>query len=145
MVAPLGPVYQAGTLSGNPLSMAAGIATLRVLARPGTYDALEDLGATLAGGLESAARHAEVDLRVNRVGSMMTPFFAAEPVVDYDTAKRSDTARFARFHQGMLERGVYLPPSQFEAMFVSLAHTPADLEATIAAAEEALRALRASS
>ncbi len=145
MVAPLGPVYQAGTLSGNPLGMAAGIATLRILAGPGTYDALEDLGATLAGGLESAARRAGVDLRVNRVGSMMTPFFAAEPVTDYDSAKRSDTARFARFHQEMLERGVYLPPSQFEALFVSLAHTPADLEATVAAAEEAFRAIGASS
>jgi glutamate-1-semialdehyde 2,1-aminomutase len=141
MVAPLGPVYQAGTLSGNPLSMAAGIVTLRTLAGPGVYDVLEELGSALAKGLEGAARRAEVDLRINRLGSMMTPFFVDGPVTDYDSAKRSDTARFGRFHQGMLERGVYLPPSQFEAMFVSLSHTQADLEATAAAAEEALRAL----
>jgi glutamate-1-semialdehyde 2,1-aminomutase len=141
MVAPLGPVYQAGTLSGNPLSMAAGIVTLRTLAGPGVYDALEELGSALAKGLEGAARRAEVDLRVNRLGSMMTPFFVDGPVTDYDSARRSDTARFGRFHQEMLERGVYLPPSQFEAMFVSLSHTQADLQATVAAAEEALRAL----
>jgi glutamate-1-semialdehyde 2,1-aminomutase len=141
MVAPLGPVYQAGTLSGNPLSMAAGIVTLRTLAGPGVYDVLEELGSTLTGGLEGAARRAEVDLRINRLGSMMTPFFVAGPVTDYESAKRSDAARFGRFHQEMLERGVYLPPSQFEAMFVSLSHTQADLEATIAAAEEAFRAL----
>jgi glutamate-1-semialdehyde 2,1-aminomutase len=141
MVAPLGPVYQAGTLSGNPLSMAAGIATLRILKSPGVYDELETLGAALTEGLESAARSAKVDLRVNRVGSMMTPFFTADPVTDYDSARRCDTARFARFHQEMLARGVYLPPSQFEALFVSLAHTRADLEATIAAAHEALRTL----
>ena len=140
MVAPLGPVYQAGTLSGNPLSMAAGIATLRMLAGPGLYDVLEDLGSNLAEGLEGAARRAEVDLRINRLGSMMTPFFTSEPVTDYDSAKRCDTVRFGRFHQEMLERGVYLPPSQFEAMFVSLSHTQADIEATIAAADEALRA-----
>ncbi len=141
MVAPLGPVYQAGTLSGNPLSVAAGIATLRTLAGPGHYEVLDELGSTLADGLEAAGRRAEVDLRVNRVGSMMTAFFTAEPVTDYDSAKRSDTARYARFHQEMLERGVYLPPSQFEALFVSLSHTRADLESTIAAAEQALRAL----
>jgi glutamate-1-semialdehyde 2,1-aminomutase len=141
MVAPLGPVYQAGTLSGNPLSMAAGIVTLRTLAGPGVYDVLNELGSTLVEGLEGAARRAEVDLRVNRLGSMMTPFFAAGPVTDYESAKRADTARFARFHQEMLQRGVYLPPSQFEAMFVSLSHTQADLEATITAAEEAFRAV----
>jgi glutamate-1-semialdehyde 2,1-aminomutase len=120
--------------------MAAGIATLRILKSPGAYDELETLGSALAEGLASAARRAEVDLRVNRVGSMMTPFFTSDPVTDYDSARRSDTARFARFHQAMLARGVYLPPSQFEGLFVSLAHTRADLEATIAAAEEAFRA-----
>jgi len=141
MVAPLGPVYQAGTLSGNPLSMAAGIATLRILKGAGVYDELETLGSALAEGLEDAARRAEVGLRINRLGSMMTPFFTAHPVNDYDSAKRSDTGRFAHFHREMLARGVYLPPSQFEALFVSLSHTRADLEATIAAAEEAFRAL----
>jgi glutamate-1-semialdehyde 2,1-aminomutase len=141
MVAPLGPVYQAGTLSGNPLSMAVGIATLRLLRSPGTYDALENLGSALAQGLEGAARRSEIDLRINRLGSMMTPFFTADPVTDYESAKRSDTARYGRFHQEILEHGVYLPPSQFEALFVSLSHTQADLEATVSAAEEAFRAL----
>jgi glutamate-1-semialdehyde 2,1-aminomutase len=141
MVAPLGPVYQAGTLSGNPLSMAAGIVTLRTLAGPGVYDALEDLGSALAGGLEGAARRVEVDLRVSRLGSMMTPFFTAGPVEDYESARRADAGRYGRFHQSMLERGVYLPPSQFEALFVSLSHTQADLEVTIAAAEEVFQAL----
>jgi glutamate-1-semialdehyde 2,1-aminomutase len=121
--------------------MAAGIATLRILGSPGLYDVLEDLGSTLAGGLEGAARRAEVNLGANRVGSMMTLFFTADPVTDYDSAKHSDTGRFARFHQEMLARGVYLPPSQFEALFVSLSHTQPDLKATIAAAEEAFRAL----
>jgi glutamate-1-semialdehyde 2,1-aminomutase len=141
MVAPLGPVYQAGTLSGNPLSMAAGIATLRILGSPGFYDALENLGSALAEGLSDAARRAEVDLRVNRFGSMMTPFFTPDAVSDYDSAKRCDTDRYACFHQAMLEHSVYLPPSQFEALFVSSSHTQADLEATIAAAEKAFRAL----
>lgn len=141
MVAPLGPVYQAGTLSGNPLSMAAGIVTLRALASPGVYDVLDDLGSALAEGLEAAARRAEVDLRVNRLGSMMTPFFTAEPVNDYESARRADVGRYGRFHQEMLERGVYLPPSQFEALFVSLSHTQADIEGTTAAAAESFRAL----
>ena len=139
MVAPLGPVYQAGTLSGNPLSMAAGIATLRILKGAGVYDELETLGSALAGGLEAAARRAEVTLRVNRLGSMMTPFFTAGPVTDHASAARSDTKRYAAFFHGMLRRGVYLAPSQFEAAFVSTAHGEPDVDLTLAAASETLR------
>jgi glutamate-1-semialdehyde 2,1-aminomutase len=139
-VAPLGPVYQAGTLSGNPLAMAAGIATLRLLREPGVYERLEQLSARLAGGLAEAAAAADVPYTANRVGSMFTGFFTAGPVTDYASAKTADTGRYARFFHALLERGVYLAPSQFEAGFVSLAHTDADLDQTIAAAREALRA-----
>jgi glutamate-1-semialdehyde 2,1-aminomutase len=137
MVAPLGPVYQAGTLSGNPLAMAAGIATLRLLNEPGVYDRLEALSARLAAGLGEAAAAADVDYVTNRVGSMLTGFFAPGPVTDYTSAKRSDTARYARFFHALLERGVYLAPSQFEAGFVSLAHTEAEIDATCKAARAA--------
>ncbi|HET8631682.1 MAG TPA: glutamate-1-semialdehyde 2,1-aminomutase [Thermomicrobiales bacterium] len=139
LVAPLGPVYQAGTLSGNPLAMAAGIATLRLLRRPGVYAELEEKGGTLGDGLVEAARAAGVPAYGTRVGSMLTLFFTGEPVADYAGAKRSDTARFARYHAAMLARGVYLAPSQFEATFVSTAHTDADLRATLDAARAALR------
>jgi glutamate-1-semialdehyde 2,1-aminomutase len=135
-IAPEGPIYQAGTLSGNPLAMAAGCATLDVLARPGTYATLDALGERLARGLAEAGRGT---LTVNRFGSMVTPFFCTTPVEDYASAKKSDTAAFGRFFQAMLERGVYLPPAQFEAAFVSLAHTEADIDRTAAAAAEALR------
>jgi glutamate-1-semialdehyde 2,1-aminomutase len=138
MVAPSGPVYQAGTLSGNPLAMAAGLATLRLLQTHGFYDALEEKAALLAAGLEKAALRAEAPLTLNRVGSMMTPFFTSDPVTDYATAKASDSGRFASFFQGLLERGVYWPPSQFEAAFVSASHSQADIEESIAAAEAAL-------
>jgi glutamate-1-semialdehyde 2,1-aminomutase len=140
LIAPLGPVYQAGTLSGNPLAMAAGVATLRLLAEPGVYDHLEALGRRLADGLASAARAAGVPYTANRVGSMLTGFFCSGPVLDYATAKLADTRRYATFFQAMLERGVYLAPSQFEAGFVSLAHTEADIDATIAAAQGAFAA-----
>src|SRR5919199_3824193 len=139
LVAPLGPVYQAGTLSGNPLAMAAGIATLRLPHQPGVYAELEEQAATLGDGLAEAARAAGVPAYSTRVASMLTTFFTDGPVTDYATAKRSDTARFARFHAAMLARGVYLAPSQFEATFVSTAHTAADIRATIEAAREALR------
>ncbi len=132
-------MYQAGTLSGNPLAMAAGIATLRLLQRPGFYADLDARAASLALGIVQAARRAELPLTLNRLGSMMTPFFSEGPVTDYATAKKADTARFATFFHGLLERGVYFPPSQFEAAFVSDAHTVADVEATIAAVEAALR------
>jgi glutamate-1-semialdehyde 2,1-aminomutase len=134
-IAPEGPVYQAGTLSGNPLAMAAGCATLDVLARPGTYATLDALGERLARGLAEAGRGR---ITVNRFASMVTPFFCTTPVLDYASAKRADTAAFARFFQAMLERGVYLPPAQFEAAFVSLAHTEADVDRTAGLAAEAL-------
>ena len=130
-IAPLGPVYQAGTLSGNPLAMAAGIATLRLLRRPGTYTRLEQMAARLVEGVGHAARDAGVPYTSNRVGSMLTGFFTAQPVTDYASAKRSDTARYARFFHAMLDRGIYVAPSQFEAAFVSLAHSAEDIEATI--------------
>jgi glutamate-1-semialdehyde 2,1-aminomutase len=139
-VAPEGPVYQAGTLSGNPLAMAAGAALLDLLAKPGTYEALEARSARLEGGLRRAARHAGATVTINRVGSMITVFFGAGPVTDYATAKLSDTGRFGRFFHALLERGVYLPPAQFEAAFVSLAHGEAEIDATVAAAAEAFRA-----
>jgi glutamate-1-semialdehyde 2,1-aminomutase len=140
-VAPEGPVYQAGTLSGNPLAMAAGATLLDLLAQPGTYETLEARGARLEEGLRRAARDASATVTINRVGSMITVFFCAGPVVDYATAKTSDTKRFARFFHAMLERGVYLPPAQFEAAFVSLAHGEAEIDLTVAAAAEAFRTL----
>jgi glutamate-1-semialdehyde 2,1-aminomutase len=139
-VAPAGPVYQAGTLAGNPLAMRAGIETLDLLAQPGVYGRLEHSAARLEAGLAAAVRGAGVAACINRVGSMLTLFFAPPPVVDFATAKRADTRRFAAFFHGMLERGTYLPPSQFEAWFVSLAHGEAEIAETIAAAEGALGA-----
>jgi glutamate-1-semialdehyde 2,1-aminomutase len=139
MVAPLGPVYQAGTLSGNPLAMAAGLATLRELKKnPTVYTQLEERASTLVQGVLDVATRKCVSLSANRVGSMFTWFFQAGPVSDWDTAAKSDTQAFARFHGGMLERGIYLPPSQFEAMFLSGAHSADDVERTIAAAEQSL-------
>jgi glutamate-1-semialdehyde 2,1-aminomutase len=137
-LAPLGPVYQAGTLSGNPLAMAAGIRAMEILARPGTYERLERLGNRLGNGLMAAAREAKVPACVNRVGSMLTLFFCAGPVVDYATAKTADTARFGGFFRQMRDRGVFLPPSQYEAMFVSLAHTEDDIDQIVGAARAAL-------
>ncbi|HEV2232982.1 MAG TPA: glutamate-1-semialdehyde 2,1-aminomutase [Terriglobia bacterium] len=139
LVAPAGPVYQAGTLSGNPLAMAAGSKTLEVLGRPGVYERLDELSAKLEAGFRAQADRAGVALTVNRVGSMLTPFFTHGPVVDYASAKKSDTAAFGRFFHSLLDRGIYLPPSQFEAAFVSTAHTEADIEQTVLVAGEALR------
>jgi glutamate-1-semialdehyde 2,1-aminomutase len=141
-VAPDGPVYQAGTLSGNPLAMAAGCVTLDALTRPGVYEKLEAASARLHGGLLEAASGSDVKVTINRVGSMITLFFTPGPVTDYASAKTSDTGLFARFFQAMLARGVYLPPAQFEAAFVSLAHTLGDIETTVAAARDAFRGLR---
>jgi glutamate-1-semialdehyde 2,1-aminomutase len=138
-VSPSGRIFQAGTLSGNPLAVAAGIATLRALAADPPYARLERLGARLEEGLRRAAADAGVAHVVQRVGSMITLFFNDAPVWDYRDAKRSDTKRFARFFWAMLARGVYLPCSQFEAAFVSAAHTEADIDHTIEAAAEALR------
>jgi glutamate-1-semialdehyde 2,1-aminomutase len=135
-LAPLGPVYQAGTLSGNPLAMAAGLKCIEILGRPGTYERLEQLGKRLGDGLAAAA--AGVPHQVNRMGSMVTLFFTATPVTDYASAKTSDTARFGIFFRRMREKGVFLPPSQFEAMFVSLAHTDEDVDQVIASAKASL-------
>lgn len=141
MVAPAGPVYQAGTLSGNPLAMTAGLATLRVLSRPATYERLERSGAALEAGLLEGAREAGVPVFCQRVGSLLTLFFREGPVRCWDDAARSDTGRYGRFFHALLERGIYFPPSQFEACFLSLAHGDAELEQTIAAARAAFRVL----
>jgi glutamate-1-semialdehyde 2,1-aminomutase len=139
MIAPLGPVYQAGTLSGNPLAMAAGLAMLRELKQhPEIYSQLEQRTAALVESVLAVAKKKAVALAANRVGSMFTWFFQGGQVHDWDTAAKSDAQAFASFHRGMLERGVYLPPSQFEAIFMSAAHTENDIQKTIAAAEEVL-------
>ncbi len=138
---PAGKVFQAGTLSGNPLATAAGIATLKLLRDGAVYDQLERLSGRLALGLEDAARTARAACTVGRCGSMITLFFSPQPVTDWTTASRCDTARFGRFFWEMLHRGFYLPCSQYEAMFVSAAHTMTDIDATVAAAAESLRAL----
>jgi len=140
-IAPLGPVYQAGTLSGNPLAVAAGLATLRALDRPGLYDRLDGLGARMEADLREAAQATGLAMTVNRVGSMMTAFFTDAPVTDYASAKRADTARYAQFFHGMLDHGVFLAASQFEAAFVSLAHTERDLADTRRACRAALQAI----
>ncbi|MCH8850522.1 MAG: aminotransferase class III-fold pyridoxal phosphate-dependent enzyme, partial [Chloroflexi bacterium] len=141
LVAPMGAVYQAGTLSGNPMAVAAGIVMLRTLSNEGVFGALDQLAGRLTAGLLALARRAEVDLQINRVGSMFTLFFTDQPVTDFATAKRADVDRFARFFRAMLERGVYLPPSQFEACFISLAHLEREVEETLSAAEEAFAVL----
>ncbi len=135
-MAPTGPIYQAGTLSGNPVAVAAGLATLEVLKLPGLYEFLEESGAQLCQDLAQAAARHRVPLTLNRVGSMFTLFFTSGPVTYLEQAKKSDLARFRQFFQGMLEAGVYLPPSQFEALFLSLAHRSDDLDYTVAAAEK---------
>ncbi len=135
-IAPDGPVYQAGTLSGNPLAMAAGAATLDAISKKGFYAELEEKAGTLASGLEAAFSDAGIPACINRIGSMMTVFFTKGPVKDYNTALASDDGRFIRWHSGMLEKGVYLAPSRFEAAFVSDAHTPEDIENTIEAARK---------
>jgi glutamate-1-semialdehyde 2,1-aminomutase len=139
MIAPLGPVYQAGTLSGNPLAMAAGLATLRELREHREiYSQLEQRSAALVDGVLAAAKKEGVALTANRVGSMFTWFFQPGQVHDWDTAAKSDTQAFGKFHSAMLEQGIYLPPSQYEAMFMSAAHSDADIQQTIASAIEAL-------
>jgi len=141
-VAPLGSVYQAGTLSGNPLAMRAGIETLRLLDEPGFYERLEAKGEQLETGLRELAAKEGVALQCQRVGSMCTAFFAEHPVIDYQTARTADTDRYAAFFWAMLERGVYFPPSQFEAAFLSDAHAAADIETTLLAAQDALATFR---
>ena len=142
LVSPAGPVYQAGTLSGNPLAMTAGLWCLKNLP-PKLYTSLGALGARLAGGLADAAREAGVALQVNAFGSVLTPFFTERPVRDFASATSADTARYAVFFRGMLRRGVYPPPSQFEAWFLSAAHTAKDVDTTIRAARAAMREVSA--
>jgi len=138
LVSPAGPVYQAGTLSGNPLAMTAGLWSLDRLT-PRLYASLAALGARLAAGLADGARHAGVDLQVNAFGSILTPFFTDRPVREYASATSADTGRYAAFFRGMLARGIYPPPSQFEAWFLSAAHSARDVEHTIRVAREAMR------
>ena len=141
VVAPLGPAYQAGTLSGNPLATAAGIACLKELARPGVYETLETLGAEAEASLSRVGSITGVSLTVNRVGSMLTAFFTEPPVATWSEATSADVDLYAGFFHGLLERGVYVAPSQFEAAFVSLAHTPADLAFAAEQARQAMAAL----
>jgi glutamate-1-semialdehyde 2,1-aminomutase len=140
-VLPAGKVFQAGTLSGNPLATAAGIATLRELRERPPYVRLERLSGRLAQGLALAAEQAGIEHCLARVGSMLTLFFAGGPIVDWESASRCDTARFGRYFWALIERGVYMPCSQFEALFVSAAHGEEEIEQTIAAAREALAAI----
>jgi glutamate-1-semialdehyde 2,1-aminomutase len=138
MVAPLGPVYQAGTLSGNPLAMAAGLTTICALRdNPQLYDRMDAMAGELVAGVATAAKAAGVNITANRVGSMFTWFFADRPITDWDSASKADTAAFGRFFRAMLEAGVWLPPSQFEAAFLGASHTEQDVHETIAAAREA--------
>jgi glutamate-1-semialdehyde 2,1-aminomutase len=137
-MAPAGPVYQAGTLSGNPVAVSAGLAQLALLEDRKAYDVLEARGAQLEAGLNAAAAAAGVPCTVNRVGSMITGFFTDQPVTNYEDAKRSDTARFGNFFRAMLDSGIYLAPSQFEAAFISTAHTEEDIRQTVEAAHDVL-------
>jgi glutamate-1-semialdehyde 2,1-aminomutase len=138
-VAPLGPVYQAGTLAGNPLAMRAGIAALKQLTNPALYEEMADLAQRLVLGLREELARARVPAQINAIGSLATVFFTPEPVRNYADAKRSDTKRYARFFREMLDRGIFLAPSQFEAAFVSAAHTSQDIDRTLAAARESLQ------
>jgi glutamate-1-semialdehyde 2,1-aminomutase len=140
-VAPLGPVYQAGTLAGNPLAMRAGIAALQQLAKPGLYEEMTQLAQRLVLGLRAELADAGIPARINAIGSLATIFFTPDPVKNYTHAKRSDTKKYARFFREMLDRGIFLAPSQFEAAFVSAAHTALDIDRTLAAARESLQAI----
>jgi glutamate-1-semialdehyde 2,1-aminomutase len=137
MIAPSGPVYQAGTLSGNPLAMTAGIETLRILCQPGTYENLEHNAIALESGLSKSAAMFNIPIYTSRVGSILTTFFNNSEVTDYASARSSDTSKYALFFRNMLESGIYLAPSQFEAAFITLSHTRDDIETTLAAAERA--------
>jgi len=140
-IAPEGSIYQAGTLSGNPLAVAAGLAMLKSLSEPGVFERLEATSAKLCDGIVAEAKSAGVPLTLNRVGSMWTAFFTDSPVYDYASAKKADAKRFGKFFHSLLEDGVYLPPSQFEAAFVSLAHGDAEIARTLEAVKKAFKAL----
>ena len=144
-VAPLGPVYQAGTLAGNPLAMRAGIAALKQLTKTGLYEEMTQLARRLVFGLRAELADAGIPAQVNAIGSLSTVFFTPEPVRNYADAKRSDTKRYAKFFREMLDRGIFLAPSQFEATFVSAAHTSEDIDRTLAAAHEALQVISSDS
>jgi glutamate-1-semialdehyde 2,1-aminomutase len=141
LLSPLGPVYQAGTLSGNPLAVAAGIETLKLVGSSGTYARLTELGSLMAEGLRKTIRDSGIVACVNQLGSMFTIFFGVDQVHDYASATRSDTRLFARYFQGMIDRGIYLPPSQFETAFISLVHGEAEVEETITAARQVFSSL----
>lgn len=141
MMAPLGPVYQAGTLSGNPLAMAAGIETLKILGQPGVYDQLEAKSARLEAGIRNAVTKTGTRLQISRIASLLTVFFSDQPVFDYASAARADSDLFARFFREILSTGIYWPPSQFEAAFISLAHSDEDIETTIEAISRALKSV----
>lgn len=141
MVAPAGPMYQAGTLSGNPLAMTAGIKTLELLQKPGTYEYLDKITKKLASGLLQVAKETGHEACGGQISGMFGMFFTSGPVHSYEDAKKSDTAKFGRFHRGMLEQGIYLAPSQFEAGFTSISHTDEDIERTLAAAREVMSSL----
>lgn len=140
-ISPSGPIYQAGTLSGNPLAMNAGLATLRLLQQPGTYEALTSKTIRLAEGLKQLAQEAGLPIWVNSIGAMFSPFFTDVPVKDYASACTSDVERFAKYFRGMLEHGIYLAPSQFEAVFLSTAHSKADIDQTLEQARIVLKTL----
>lgn len=139
MVAPVGPVYQAGTLSGNPLAMTAGIETLKLLNQPGVYEKLEQKGAALEKGILLAASRSGIGLYIGRVGSLLTPFFSNVPVTDYESAKKSDFVLFNRFFHGLQKAGIYWPPSQFEAGFISLVHSEKDIQFTTEAIDKTFK------
>ena len=140
-IAPDGPVYQAGTLAGNPLAMAAGIAALKLLQKPGFYEQLNDKAANFAGRLEQVASSAGIPTQLNRVGSMMTSFFTEDSVTDYESAMKADTDRYAQHYRQMLENGIYLAPSQFEVAFISAAQSADDLDKTIKMTEWSFKKL----
>jgi glutamate-1-semialdehyde 2,1-aminomutase len=141
MVAPAGPMYQAGTLSGNPLAMTAGIKTLELLKQPGTYDRLEAITKRLSDGIQDAARNAGLPITGGSISAMFGFFLCEGPVRNFEEAKAADTVRFGKLHRAMLERGVYLAPSAFEAGFTSLAHTDEDIDATLAAFRDSFAAV----
>ncbi len=142
MMAPVGPVYQAGTLSGNPIAMTAGIETLKLLSQPGVYNQLENKAASLEKGIATAAAKAGISIYISRVASLLTVFFTADRVVDYESAKQTNTTAFSKFFHSLLAEGIYWPPSQFEAAFVSFAHSDEDIQFTISAAIKALDYLK---